>query len=425
VQTRDVVIVGGGPAGSSCAARLRAAGLDVIVLDKAAFPRTKPCAGWITPAVVEALALDVEEYRRGRTFQAITRFRTGRIGGPGVEIRYGRTVSFAVRRTEFDAYLLRRSGACVRTGTPVLRLRGRGGDWIVDGAIRTPIVVGAGGHFCPVARFLNGVAAPEAVVVAQEMEFRLRERDPGRVEGEVPELYFSADLRGYGWCGRKGDYLTVGLGRRDPHRLAAHVREFLSYLRREDRIPRELPSRWHGHAYLLYERTARRLFDDGVLLVGDAAGLASSASGEGIRPAVESGLLAAETLVAAGGRFDRDRLAPYQEALEARLGPRRRRKALPPRLAVRLSGPLLGSRWFARHVLLDRYFLRAREPALRLPQREQSPGGVGPDAKSTGGRRPCPSRGGLDHLIYCLFPSPAQTGRPRGLRTAAGKKEVP
>ena len=48
----DVLIVGGGPAGSSCAWRLVTAGLDVVVVDKANFPRDKVCAGWITPAVV-------------------------------------------------------------------------------------------------------------------------------------------------------------------------------------------------------------------------------------------------------------------------------------------------------------------------------------------------------------------------------------
>ena len=51
----DVLVVGGGPAGSSCAWRLRRAGLDVVVLDRKAFPRDKVCAGWITPQVARAL----------------------------------------------------------------------------------------------------------------------------------------------------------------------------------------------------------------------------------------------------------------------------------------------------------------------------------------------------------------------------------
>src|SRR5262245_39793251 len=166
MHTYDALVVGGGPAGSSAALRLRAAGLDVAVIDAARFPRDKPCAGWITPEVVSALELDVDEYRQDRTFQPITGFRTGRIGGPAVLTRYGRPVSFAFRRCEFDAYLLRRSAAALRLGTPARRLERRGGTWIVDDEVRAPVLVGAGGHFCPVARLLNGTPAPEAVVAA-------------------------------------------------------------------------------------------------------------------------------------------------------------------------------------------------------------------------------------------------------------------
>ncbi len=62
MQFHDVIIVGGGPAGSSCAWRLRRAGLDVVVWDRAAFPRDKVCAGWITPQAVDDLELDLDEY---------------------------------------------------------------------------------------------------------------------------------------------------------------------------------------------------------------------------------------------------------------------------------------------------------------------------------------------------------------------------
>ena len=79
-EARDVVIVGGGPAGSTCARALTRAGVDVVILDKAVFPRDKTCAGWITPAVVDAVDLPIDEYREGRVFQPISAFRTSRIG---------------------------------------------------------------------------------------------------------------------------------------------------------------------------------------------------------------------------------------------------------------------------------------------------------------------------------------------------------
>ena len=66
MDTCDALIVGGGPAGSTCAWKLRQAGLDVLVMDAAVFPRDKLCAGWITPPVVAELDLDPEAYRQGR-----------------------------------------------------------------------------------------------------------------------------------------------------------------------------------------------------------------------------------------------------------------------------------------------------------------------------------------------------------------------
>ncbi|HAH44477.1 MAG TPA: NAD(P)/FAD-dependent oxidoreductase, partial [Planctomycetaceae bacterium] len=101
----DILIVGGGPAGSSCAWGLRDSGLDVLILDQATFPRDKVCAGWITPAVAELLDLDLAEYQKSHVLQPITRFRTGIIGGAAVQTEYAQTVSYGIRRCEFDAYL--------------------------------------------------------------------------------------------------------------------------------------------------------------------------------------------------------------------------------------------------------------------------------------------------------------------------------
>src|SRR5712691_3613491 len=130
MESFDAVIVGGGPAGSTCAWRLHRAGLSVCVLDRAVFPRDKVCAGWITPAVVDVLELDVDHYRLGRVFQPITAFRTGLIGTAETETRYTEPVSFGIRRCEFDHYLLRRSGARLRCGESLSDLRRSGPRWI-------------------------------------------------------------------------------------------------------------------------------------------------------------------------------------------------------------------------------------------------------------------------------------------------------
>ncbi|MDE3170550.1 MAG: FAD-dependent monooxygenase [Acidobacteriota bacterium] len=368
----DALIVGAGPAGSACAWALRRSGIDTVIIDKRSFPRDKVCGGWITPAVIEELQIDTGEYARTRVLQPLSGFRTGRIGGPQVETDYRGPVSYGIRRCEFDAYLLARSGARVLQDTPLQQLERAGERWIVNGNIAARIVIGAGGHFCPVARFLGADARKETAVAAQEMEFEMTpdQREKCEIRGEMPELFFCADMKGYGWCFRKQDFLNIGLGRLDPRGLPAHVADFVAYLRNAGKIGFDLPVSMLGHAYLLYSKTNRNICDDGMLLIGDAAGLAYSQSGEGIRPAIESGLLAAKAIAAAGS-YTREKLEPYRRALAARFGDSGRDIAthvgtrLPERWIESLGRMLLANGWFSRHVVLDRWFLHRNQPALR------------------------------------------------------------
>lgn len=371
----DALVVGGGPAGSSCAWALRRRGFDVHVLDRARFPRHKVCAGWITPGLVEALDLDLDEYARGRTLQPIHGFRTGVAGGPDVETAYARPVSYGILRSEFDAYLLRRSGARVTEGSGLASLRREGGEWVINDTFRTPVLVGGGGHFCPVARHLGARSNHDVVVAAQEVEFPMDEpqRRGCRVQPEVPELYFCADLKGYGWCFRKGNVLNVGFGRADGHDFPRQARAFADDLVSRGRVHSGLPARWLGHAYLLYDAARPRLVDDGVVLVGDAAGLAYAPSGEGIRPAVESGLMAASVIATAGRRYARASLEPYRERLLARFGRARRRSLpLPSGWLAGIGRPLLATHWFTRRVVIEDWFLHARLPPLPMDEPSSS-----------------------------------------------------
>jgi len=370
MEHADILIVGGGPAGASCAWALRRAGRDVIVLDQARFPRDKVCAGWIMPAVLAVLEIDPQDYARERVLQSIKGFHVGLMGNVAVDIPYPETVSFGIRRREFDDYLMRRSGARLFAGEPVRCLRREAGSWVVNEQFRAPMLVGAGGHACPVARELGAHPGGEAVVVAQEIEFLLPEdaRAACAVRGEMPELYFCRDLAGYGWCFRKGDTLNIGLGRDVRQGLAAHVENFLAFLRRERGVPRP-PGRFHGHAYLLYGEGMRNLLADAALLVGDAAGLACPSSGEGIRPAVESGLLAAQTIIEARGDYRGQRLEPYRERLRGRFGRGKSLTAVfPAWLRVPLARGLFRHPGLLRRVILDHGFLHVNRHALaQLP----------------------------------------------------------
>ena len=378
----DVLIVGAGPAGTSCAWGLRQAGLDTVILDKSAFPRDKICGGWITPEVLDELQLDPLKYARGRVFQPITGFRTGRIGGREICTEYGRPISYGIRRCEFDDYLLRRCGARTYQSTPLKSLERFGENWIANGNLKARLVVGAGGHFCPVARLLGASAQKERAVTAQEVEFEMNAAQRARcsIRADIPELYFCSDMRGYGWCFRKENFLNIGLGRLDPRGLPGHVSRFLEFLRRSKKIEFDLAVHLPGHAYLLYSGTKRQVVGEAMLLVGDAAGLAYSQSGEGIRPAIESGLLAAEAILAARGTYAREKLAAYSARLAARFGSSGNDWAvamgrrLPPQLISVLGRFLLASRWFARHVILDRWFLHREEPPLSFATPQQVAG---------------------------------------------------
>jgi menaquinone-9 beta-reductase len=368
----DILIVGAGPAGSSCAWKLRDSGLTTVILDKQIFPRDKVCGGWVTPPVLQELKIDLAEYARCLVLQPIHGFRISLMGGREMETDYGKPISYGIRRCEFDDFLLERCGARIRQGTPLTSLERSGEHWIVNGQFRTRLVVGAGGHFCPVARYRGANARNETSVATQETEFQMSESQSKQcsIRPELPELYFCPDMKGYGWCVRKNNFLNVGLGRLDPHALPEHVAAFVDFLKKSGKIAFDLPSHLRGHSYLLYGHSKRDVARDGVLLIGDAAGLAYSQSGEGIRPAVESGLLAGMAILAAGGKNGPALCKTYQSLLATRFGKSQKEWVfdigghLPTWLVTSLSRFLLASRWFSRRVVLERWFLHCDEPAL-------------------------------------------------------------
>lgn len=362
----DVLIVGGGPSGSSCAWGLRDSGLDVLVLDKSVFPRDKVCGGWITPRVLAELKIDPSDYARERTMQPITAFRVGCFGGGAIETSYGTPVSYGIRRREFDDYLLRRCCARFALGQPLTKLERSEDGWIANDHIRARLIVGAGGHFCPVARLTGAKSGGEPAVVAQEIEFEMGEAQIARcrVCKDTPELYFCPDMKGYGWCFRKGNILNVGLGRADSNQLPSHVDGFLKFLRENGRVEFDVPQ-MRGHAYLLHGTSPRAAVNDGMLLIGDSAGLAYAQSGEGILPAIESGLHAAGVIRQAGGVYDRSRLSPYATILQSDREPALMSlgRHVPSSVIEVVAHQLFKTQWFVRDVILNQWFLHGETSA--------------------------------------------------------------
>src|SRR5205807_5084667 len=144
-----------------------------------------------------------------------------------------------------------------------------------DGGVRADLVVGAGGHGCPVARAL-GETEEEDVVVTQESETAV---GADRLRGLTarhgcPELFAEPDFKGYGWYFTKGDFLNVGVGALGGLPVRRRLERLIARLQASGRLPETLPlAPFRGHAYAIRRARPRRLAGDRFALVGDAAGL--------------------------------------------------------------------------------------------------------------------------------------------------------
>jgi flavin-dependent dehydrogenase len=344
----------------------------VLVWDAARFPRVKLCAGWVTHRVLATVEIDPSGYPL--TLQPFSRTRLV-LDGVEVDTHWRSIASFGIVRREFDDFLLRRAaaaGAEVREGARVRRVAWTGSEVAVETdreAVRARLVVGAGGHHCPVARTFGEIAAEELVVVTLESETRLgRERlrefvpHPG-----VPELFVEPDFAGYGWYFSKGDYLNIGIGAVvEGWSLRERQRRFVERLLHTGRLREELPLEpFRGHAYAVRARAPRRVAGPGFFLVGDSAGLARVVSGEGIGPAVESGRLAAERAMAllAGRETPEEAASRYREEIDRRFGTPGRWafagrlwQALPQAAVQALGRTVCRSHWLRRRLLFEAAF---------------------------------------------------------------------
>ena len=290
MREAGIIVVGGGPAGSSCARRLRERGHDVLVLDLADFPRLKLCAGWVTPEVLEDLDITPADYpHRLLTFDHL-HFHAK---GLGLKLRCRQ---HSVRRYEFDAWLLERSGAPV-VKHRVRDIRREGDHFVIDDAFRCRRLVGAGGTRCPVYRTLFrdvNERAHERQVVTFEHEF---EHD--WQSGECHLWFFDHGLPGYAWyVPKERGWLNIGVGgmastlKAKGDDIKTHWRHLGERLAAEGLLaPREFDAA--GYSY--YVRGGVEVVErDGAYICGDAVGLATTDMGEGIGPA--SGLRVADAI---------------------------------------------------------------------------------------------------------------------------------
>lgn len=349
METFDAIVVGGGPAGSAAARPLIAAGMAVAVLDRQRFPRVKLCGGWLSPGVWNELGLSSHDYP-GALWQW-SRCHVQRAGRRHSVEGSG----YFIRRYEFDAFLLERSGARVIEHA-VRSFERRAGVWVVDSLFAAPILVGAGGTHCPIAR--GAFEQPRtSLVAAQEHEFVAGGEAVAAarvgLDGE-PELLLHEDWGGYSWNVPKGEWLNVGTGTSEPRQVRAAWAAARDFFLRAGHVPESAAAALgdaRGHSYYLFDPAHLGACErEGVLIVGDALGLAHPLTAEGILPAVVSGRLAAQAVLSGEPASYRSQLKRHEvirdyalvhALLGAGIALKRRLGGRAPRVPV----PAAVSRW--------------------------------------------------------------------------------
>jgi geranylgeranyl reductase family protein len=326
----DLIVVGAGPAGSRAVAAALAGGLRVTQFDAAPFPRTKPCAGGLTPRALAALPRAEVAGLTGEYHEfAFNAWR----GARTVYSCRARLLAM-VSRPELDRRLVEENrahpGLTFRPAESVRSVDWTGGRFVVRTArrtVRARQLVGADGANGVVGRTLGGVR-PRGRAVALEVVVG-REELLGEPDLAHPVFDFGALERGYGWVFPKQGEVCIGLyslarGHRDlPGRLDA-------YARARGLAPRSgswpvfeahtIPVGGHGAP-----RPSGPLY-----MVGDAAALADALTGEGIYHALESGRIAGETAVLVA----RGEAGPERFAIELE-----RRVVRDTRWSWRIAGP--------------------------------------------------------------------------------------
>lgn len=320
-MTYDCAIVGGGPAGSIAAYRLAKAGLRVVLLEKARYPRPKACGSGLDAIFWASLPQElVIPCRAECTETSIYAFRVQ--AGRDWHLRNLPQPMALSSRERLDEWLARRAeqaGAEVLEGfrAESIRWHETHSGAILEGKGRrvdAEVVIAADGVHSFLARLLE-LGRPRSVYALTDWAVQVPDRVLGDYEGVGDIDLLALPEIGYGWVFPKADHLSVGVGalHRRANGLAART---VTYL--EGKGLSGFPMTKQGH-WLTFARPGARFYADRArtLAIGDAAGLADPGSGGGIGWAIWSAQLATDAVVA---WFKEGKpLGSYQRAIEVTL----------------------------------------------------------------------------------------------------------
>ena len=291
----DVIVSGAGPAGSTTARECADRGLSVLLLDKAEFPRDKPCGGGITMRAAALLPFDIAQVvERTVSSVSLTEHQRRPFISP-----YPKKVTYLTQRSRLDDFLAERavqSGAVFRQREAVRNVERRKTHVVVrtnESVFEGRTLVAADGANGQTAK-LAGIDVRRDHGIALEGNITPPDGVPNEWQNAIG-LDFGGIPGGYGWLFPKGDHLNIGLG--GWQYVGPTLRDRLDKLIRFYGFRPDDMSGLRGH-HLPLRQAGSPLVDGNVLLVGDSAGLVDPLTGEGIYAALWSGIAAARQLVA-------------------------------------------------------------------------------------------------------------------------------
>ncbi len=317
--SHDVIVIGGGPAGSSFSYHAARLGLSVLLVDKRKRGQYKCCAGGMMNQARSLVNLPSEIIER-----EISGFMLVSPDGNVAEFDFGRVVGLTICRASFDSWMLSRAedtGAKVLNGRKVERIEFEEDGVhveILDGeSFRSQAVIGAFGVSSNLHRQF-GEQMPE-IILGVQVELQMEEGAVSTLIGDRTEFYFNSDYTesGYCWIFPKRQGVSVGLV--DSLRSRGKKERLLRFIESDPIASRKLRGARPipigdriFHAAPIPNSIARKTYGERFLLVGDAAGFIYPATSEGIYYALKSGELAAQTIVGARGDFSSSSLRVYE-----------------------------------------------------------------------------------------------------------------
>ncbi|MEM8718310.1 MAG: geranylgeranyl reductase family protein [Cyanobacteria bacterium P01_G01_bin.39] len=312
----DCIVVGAGPAGGSAAYHLATQGNSVLVLDKADFPRTKSCGGGVSPAIAQWFDFDFSPVVQNHVDQVKYTFK---MGDPAEVALKDVTPMWMVERSQFDNFLIEQAtgkGAEFKSGVEVTAVSLRDDAWSVDtsaGTFTGKYLIAADGANSNLAKLLGMGETATIAAASLHIPGELSER-----RQKTAFFDFGSLKNGFMWCfPKENGYSFSAAYVRNPKGKPEELKKQLTkYAALFDLDASQ--GEYQEHPLNLWQEN-RTLHSDRALLIGEAAGIVDPLIGEGIRPAIYTGVKAAAAIQAAL-KGEANALANYTESINQEWG---------------------------------------------------------------------------------------------------------